>query len=164
MTNSNLLRIILVSLTLALPFALLGLIAVYTGTGHSLTNTWQQLQSMENFALLYSKMFGVIFLSILVGSSLVNVWPGCAVCGPSGPCGHAAHDDDGDREEGEVKWFNGKKGYGFIRRDNGEEIFVHYREIQSDAPGRKFLRDGQRVRFRIGEGQKGKEAQEVEIV
>jgi CspA family cold shock protein len=164
MTKSYLLRIILVSLTLALPFALLGLIAVYTGTGHSLSDTWQQLQAMDNFGLLYSKMYGVVFLSILIGASLINFWPGGIFCGGSGPCGHADGGESGHREEGEVKWFNGKKGYGFIRRENGEEIFVHYREIQSQGQGRKFLRDGQRVSFVVGEGAKGKEAQEVEIV
>jgi CspA family cold shock protein len=63
------------------------------------------------------------------------------------------------REHGEVKWFNGKKGYGFIVRDNGEEIFVHYREIQGQ--GRRVLFEGQKVEFRVGEGQKGPEAQEV---
>jgi cold shock protein len=163
MTKSYLLRIILVSLTLALPFALLGLISVYTGTGHSLTDTWEQLQSMDNFGVLYSKMFAVVFLSIFLGASLVNYWPACRDCGQE--THYAQHaSDDSAREEGDVKWFNGKKGYGFIRRENGEEVFVHYREIQNQGEGRKFLRDGQRVSFVVGEGQKGKEAQQVEII
>lgn len=67
-----------------------------------------------------------------------------------------------DRELGTVKWFNEEKGYGFISRDEGDDIFVHYSEIQAD--GFRKLDEGQRVEFTVGQSQKGLQAQEVIIV
>lgn len=64
------------------------------------------------------------------------------------------------REEGEVKWFNVTKGFGFITRDNGEEIFVHFRSILGE--GRRSLRDGQRVTYVVSDSDKGPQAEEVE--
>jgi len=58
-----------------------------------------------------------------------------------------------------VKFFNGEKGYGFISRDQGDDVFVHYSAIQGD--GYKSLEEGQRVEFEIGNGRKGPEAQNV---
>ncbi len=66
----------------------------------------------------------------------------------------------GKREEGEVKWFNVSKGFGFISRENGEEIFVHFRSILGE--GRRSLRDGQRVSFVVADSDKGLQAEEVE--
>ncbi|MGH9760882.1 MAG: cold-shock protein [Blastocatellia bacterium] len=63
------------------------------------------------------------------------------------------------REQGTVKWFNATKGYGFIMRENGEDIFVHYSAIQSD--GYKTLAEGQRVEFSVTEGPKGLAASNV---
>ena len=65
-----------------------------------------------------------------------------------------------DREEGEVKWFNVTKGFGFITRDNGEEIFVHFRSIRGE--GRRSLRDGQRVSYVVSDSDKGPQAEDVE--
>ena len=65
----------------------------------------------------------------------------------------------GAREHGKVKWFNISKGFGFIVRDNGEEIFVHFRSIQSN--GRRGLRDGQPVSFIVRQSDKGPQAEEV---
>jgi CspA family cold shock protein len=64
------------------------------------------------------------------------------------------------REEGEVKWFNVTKGFGFISRENGEEIFVHFRSIRGE--GRRSLRDGQRVTFVVTDSDKGPQAEDVE--
>ncbi len=66
------------------------------------------------------------------------------------------------REQGAVKWFSQKKGFGFIIRDNGDEIFVHYRNILGE--GRRTLRDGERVSFRVGQTDKGPQAEEVEAI
>ena len=64
-------------------------------------------------------------------------------------------------ETGHVKWFNDDKGYGFISRDNGQDdVFVHFRNIASDA-SRKTLQEGQRVKFKVAEGPKGLQAEEV---
>ncbi|MDR9387754.1 MAG: cold-shock protein [Balneolaceae bacterium] len=64
-----------------------------------------------------------------------------------------------DREVGTVKWFHNGKGYGFITRENGDDIFVHFSEIQID--GFKKLLEGQKVEFVLGEGDKGLHASEV---
>ena len=63
------------------------------------------------------------------------------------------------REQGIVKWFNDSKGFGFIQRNTGEDIFVHFRAIQGD--GYRSLQDGQKVEFIVVEGQKGLQAEEV---
>ena len=63
------------------------------------------------------------------------------------------------KEQGTVKWFNGSKGFGFIQRDAGEDVFVHYSSIIGD--GYKNLEEGQRVEFEVVQGQKGPQAQEV---
>ncbi len=63
------------------------------------------------------------------------------------------------REQGVVKWFNDSKGFGFIQRESGEDIFVHFRAIQGD--GYRSLQDGQKVEFNVVEGQKGLQAEEV---
>jgi CspA family cold shock protein len=72
----------------------------------------------------------------------------------------AASRASGPRERGTVKWFNGSKGFGFIVRENGEEIFVHYRSILGE--GRRGLRDGQDVEFRVETTDKGPQAEDVE--
>jgi len=64
-------------------------------------------------------------------------------------------------EVGTIKWFDGRKGFGFINRSNGEELFVHYRSISEAHGGSRALRDGQPVRFRIGQGKKGPQAEDV---
>ena len=64
-----------------------------------------------------------------------------------------------DRETGAVKWFNETKGYGFIQRDSGGDVFVHYSAIA--GTGFRSLVEGDRVEFTIGQGQKGPAAQDV---
>ena len=61
--------------------------------------------------------------------------------------------------QGKVKWFNAKKGYGFITRDQGEDIFVHFRNIKGQ--GRRSLSDGERVSFVVTHGDKGLQADQV---
>jgi len=66
------------------------------------------------------------------------------------------------KETGTVKWFNAAKGYGFIQRDNGEDVFVHYSAIQ--AEGYRALEEGSRVEFEVTRGQKGLAAVNVQPV
>ena len=65
-----------------------------------------------------------------------------------------------EREHGTVKWFNAEKGYGFIAREIGGDVFVHYSEIRMS--GYRALEEGQRVTFTVTEGRKGPQAQDVE--
>ncbi len=79
---------------------------------------------------------------------------------PAKPAAKSKPPVSGKREEGEVKWFNVTKGFGFITRDNGEEIFVHFRSIRGE--GRRSLRDGQRVTYVMSDSDKGPQAEDVE--
>jgi CspA family cold shock protein len=67
-----------------------------------------------------------------------------------------------ERIQGTVKWFNGGKGYGFISREGGDDVFVHYTAIQAD--GFRELQEGQRVEFSIVQGPKGLQAESVTIL
>ncbi|WP_246942534.1 cold-shock protein [Bacillus pinisoli] len=62
-------------------------------------------------------------------------------------------------ERGKVKWFNSEKGFGFIERDGGEDVFVHFSAIQGE--GYKSLDEGQEVEFEIENGQRGPQATNV---
>jgi len=64
--------------------------------------------------------------------------------------------------QGTVKFFNTDKGYGFISREQGDDVFVHFSNIQGD--GYKTLEDGQRVEFDVAPGKKGEEAQNVRVI
>ncbi|MET4693761.1 cold-shock protein [Endozoicomonas lisbonensis] len=66
---------------------------------------------------------------------------------------------DTDRETGTVKWFNVTKGFGFITRDQGDDVFVHYRAIRGE--GHRVLTEGQRVEFVVVEKDKGLQAEDV---
>ncbi|HAA8525233.1 TPA_asm: cold-shock protein [Listeria monocytogenes] len=63
-------------------------------------------------------------------------------------------------EQGTVKWFNAEKGFGFIERENGDDVFVHFSAIQGD--GFKSLDEGQTVTFDVEEGQRGPQAANVQ--
>ncbi|UCE01054.1 MAG: cold-shock protein [Chloroflexota bacterium] len=67
-----------------------------------------------------------------------------------------------EKQQGIVKWFNGTKGYGFIEREDGEDLFVHYNSIISD--GFRNLDEGQRVEFTVVQGEKGLQAQDVVVI
>ena len=67
-----------------------------------------------------------------------------------------------ERETGTVKWFNASKGYGFISREQGDDVFVHYSTIGGE--GYRSLEEGQKVEFTVTEGQKGAQAQDVVII
>lgn len=67
-----------------------------------------------------------------------------------------------DRIIGTVKWFNGDKGFGFIEREGGADVFVHFSAIQAD--GYRSLSEGQRVEFAVEQGPKGPQASNVTIL
>lgn len=118
---------------------------------HSTTNsgwaqTFGQLFSKNNTAMLlisFSSILIACYISSLFGASRMR---------------RALVAGDG-REVGTVKWFNAAKGFGFITRDNGEDIFVHFRSIQ--GKGHRSLGEGQKVVFAVADGDKGLQAVEV---
>ena len=72
------------------------------------------------------------------------------------------NDVEDGRERGVVKWFNVKKGFGFITWDEGEDVFVHFRSIRGQ--GHRSLTEGQRVKFPVVRGQKGPQAEDVSAI
>ena len=73
----------------------------------------------------------------------------------------SASTTDSGREQGTVKWFNTRKGYGFITRDQGEDIFVHFRNVKGS--GHKAIREGERVSFIVISSDKGPQADQVKM-
>jgi len=66
------------------------------------------------------------------------------------------------RETGSIKWFSDAKGYGFIKRETGDDVFVHYSAIQGE--GFRSLREGQRVEFSVEQSEKGLQAVDVKTL
>lgn len=66
------------------------------------------------------------------------------------------------REKGTVKWFNNEKGFGFIEREKGGDVFVHFKAITGE--GYRSLSEGQRVEFNVTQGQKGLQAEDVTVI
>ncbi len=99
--------------------------------------------------------------------SLASAWLGARVTSPGAAARRSPRQKtvnqpapaSGNRESGSVKWFNASKGFGFITRDTGDDIFVHFRSIRGE--GHRILRDGQRVEFAVSQGDKGLQADDV---
>ena len=91
--------------------------------------------------------------------ALVSAWLGQRLGRPTNSTN--VNTTEESRELGTVKWFNANKGFGFITRDSGEDVFVHFRSIR--GKGHRVLRDGQRVDFLVSEGNKGLQAEDVAV-
>lgn len=121
-----------------------------------------QVLTLENF----STTNGLITLAALIFASTLAsalATPNKDKVKPVKPVKTAQNvsNSDNSRESGTVKWFNTSKGFGFITRDAGDDVFVHFRSIRGQ--GHRTLFEGQRVEFNITEGDKGLQAEDVAI-
>lgn len=141
--KNNLLKTVIVSLVIALPApVVLGL--AQGNSGFDLT--------------AYLIAVAVFFAAVFIGAQLTG---GAATADAA--TGVAIEDDvDDGRENGMVKWFNVSKGFGFITRDEGDDVFVHFRSIRGS--GHRSLSEGQRVKFHVTEGGKGLQAEDVSVI
>jgi CspA family cold shock protein len=109
----------------------------------------------ESFSLLmtpaYAKLWLISFISIFI-ASVIAVKMSSSESSSTKPVKNG-------QERGTVKWFNAAKGFGFITRENGEDVFVHFRSIQ--GKGHRSLGEGQAVIFSVTEGEKGLQAVDV---
>ncbi|APX91848.1 DNA-binding protein [Halomonas sp. 1513] len=157
MNHKVFVRCLIISLLLAAPAPLLITLFV-SFTGGLLSQ--QLLASLElgGVAGVYLAVVAAVFLLLLVATSAVQV------LSPSASPASAvlADIENDDREIGEVKWFNVNKGYGFITRDNGDDVFVHFRAIR--GKGHRTLAEGQKVRYHIVENERGLQADDVTVI
>jgi CspA family cold shock protein len=117
----------------------------------------QSAQLIESTALRFIATTAIIFIVILLASLLPRKTPANAltpalVDEPLTP----------NRETGHVKWFNTEKGFGFIVRENGEDLFVHFRAVGDGSTLQ--LVEGQKVEYHIGQGRKGPQAEQVVVL
>ena len=139
---------LLIALAVAVPFS-------------AFTNHYSEQQSL---GFSFDSQILLIFLAACLLTALL-----CALIPTGGntsqsaasnkPKKAKAKSSDNNREFGEVKWFNYNKGFGFISRDSGDDIFVHHKSI--DTKGRRGLREGQRVSFIVTNTDKGLQAEDV---
>lgn len=124
------------------------------------------LQSVAGIEIGFTLPVLAIVAVVVLLATLAGSWqPGIRVASRNSDSG-AEVQDDGDandsREVGDVKWFDASKGYGFITRENGDDVFVHFRNIR--GRGHRSLNEGQRVRFSVRKSEKGLQAEDVSVV
>lgn len=156
-------RRVLVALTFAIltPFLVLFLLSVFSGelafkAGGALG--FSELLAMQDGLSLIIALgvlgFLLSFASILIGPARRRRYRSVGTL--------VEEDTDDGRERGVVKWFNVKKGFGFITWDNGDDVFVHFRSIRGQ--GHRSLTEGQKVKFQVVDGRKGQQAEDVSAI
>jgi CspA family cold shock protein len=135
------------------------------------TQIYDRLLPENSWYLLVSMSIASVFASLItirVNARLAGVRPSSRRPQASPRSSRSSRDQsqlkssDAPREEGIVKWFNRTKGFGFIIRENGDEIFVHHRSVSAHGGQRANLSDGQRVTFTVVERSKGWQAEDVD--
>ena len=145
MTFSQITKIIIVSLVLSV-IATIATLQMHATQSTGIAESFSMLTSSHNMPLWIT--------------SFVSIFAGCLIISLGSTAKSYSSTDVGDgREVGTVKWFNAAKGFGFITRESGEDIFVHFRSIQ--GKGHRSLGEGQRVAFEVTDGEKGLQAVEV---
>lgn len=137
-------KILIISLMVSI---IASVISTQTQAGASISESFSLL-----FTPAYAKLWAISFVSILIASII-------SVKTSSSKYTNSNVEISGDQERGTVKWFNAAKGFGFITRESGEDIFVHFRSIQ--GKGHRSLGEGQAVIFSVTEGDKGLQAVDV---
>jgi len=144
LTSHQLIKILIISFIFT-GIATLASFHIQSGQASTLMQSASMLFSMDKLPLWLA-----VFVSIFVACVL-------AVKLSSGST--ASANVSAGQEVGTVKWFNAAKGFGFITRENGDDVFVHFRSIQ--GKGHRSLGEGQRVVFSLAEGDKGLQAVDV---
>ncbi|MCE8016757.1 cold shock domain-containing protein [Halomonas sp. MCCC 1A17488] len=153
MNRKVIIRCTLVSLLLALPAPLLIALSLALADA-GLPQQLLTLLEPGGYAVGYVTVSLAVFVLLLIATlSTQALNPQLAVL--------AAVEND-DREIGEVKWFNVNKGYGFIKRESGEDVFVHFRAIR--GRGHRTLAEGQKVRYHVIENERGLQADDVTVI
>ena len=146
-------RCCVISLLLAAPAPLLIALAVSLATGVSV-EALHGVVGEEALLIGYVAAASAIFAVLLLATLSLNALTPRLV--------NLADVEDDDREIGEVKWFNVNKGYGFITRDGGDDVFVHFRAIR--GRGHRTLAEGQKVRYYVVENERGLQADDVTVI
>lgn len=153
MNRKVVVRCSFISLLLAAPAPLVVALFIHF-TGGVLSRELFASLELGGVAAVYAAAAFAIFLVLLIATLAVNALTPQLV--------NLAEVEDDDREIGEVKWFNVNKGYGFITRNDGEDVFVHFRAIR--GRGHRTLAEGQKVRYHIIQNERGLQADDVTVI
>lgn len=110
----------------------------------------------------YLPVLAVSFIAVFISTMLASAGQSSASSDERYNGADEEDDIDDGREVGTVKWFNVAKGFGFITRSTGDDVFVHFRNIR--GRGHRSLNEGQRVRFNVHDSDKGLQAEDVSII
>ncbi|WP_110655200.1 cold-shock protein [Salinicola halimionae] len=159
MNSKVILRCTLISLLLSIPSPLLiGLLITLISSMLATDLTW--FLNVEGVSAMYGATVIAVFIVLWLGTLAM------ALLSPATPkavtAAMLADVENDDRELGEVKWFNVNKGYGFITRTDGEDVFVHFRAIR--GKGHRTLAEGQKVRYHVIENDRGLQADDVTVI
>jgi CspA family cold shock protein len=153
MNRKVVLRCSFISVLLAAPAPLLIALLVHL-TGGVLSRELFASLEVGGVLAVYFAVAVAVFVLLLAATLAVNALTPQLV--------NLAEVENDDREIGEVKWFNVNKGYGFITREDGEDVFVHFRAIR--GRGHRTLAEGQKVRYHIIENERGLQADDVTVI